>query len=669
MGQRSKLELLVEQFSEKKKRSSFGLDRSITDSREANAAFLAGQSLEEENISGVLRDIQEDISLLSESQEKIRNDISQRDGGNQFISGLLVMLFGLMLDVKKSTDKCNDIAKRISDNMQYDNSPYSGTTLEEKEQILNELMGDIEDLRNEISSINSRGALGSSPHTLSIDQGVDELNKRIKPFSLSQEDFDSPPLFISQNPELVSNTVRVTRQLGDRYYSLSSEYPFSGSSGGSISPSFKLIDDDTGQEIEAVSGYDSVSVEGDIIKLKSSEEGLPGRELRLRIENPSGADLPRLSVKTKLFPSDIENASNNVDSIKKKVESLNETFGFELWACLLLDLASLLKQTWSKLSARLRSAINVFSIKKNILGRKPFGSIPGIGMDLFRSSPIISEILSSIINPSDALIDSLGLRSSFLNPGTLLGGNSAVCSYNKTKYCDLSQTLSRMIKNLMSDLDRIGFNIGNISLDDLGIDLEGVVNFLNGPFRFLERQMRKIDAFAQRIESDICNFIEKRLRGVPGSVTGISGALMAMIPAISAIMFSSSPSAIGGIGDHESGNRYSDMVERLEKAGYNRAADLLRSGNIVEFLSIEEGYETYEGAMNYEMKKIIEKTSDIGLKSYLIELSPVIEEQMWEKTSGQEFRRSMTKSAQNKEISEALKEGSILSWLKRGLEI
>ncbi len=345
---------------------------------------------------------------------------------------------------------------------------------------------------------------------------------------------------------------------------------------------------------------------------------------------------------------------------------MSDQFGFELWACLILDLFSVLKQVWSEIEKSLRGAIRVFKFSTNIVTGRPYISIADVGNSLFGSSAILSGILEAIVSPSNVMINALNLRSSFINPGGLLMGSSAACGFNKAKYCDIRDTLSRMLRNLLVDMDRFGLEIGQINLDDIGYDLSNMFNLMNAPFRFLEGLLNDIDGiFFGKIEKEICKFIEERLKGKPKVVSGFTGILIGMIPQLSLILFSamSSQSFSGFDREGDRSNDFTDIADELERNGFKRAASELREGRVDKFLKMQEGEETSEGAISSVIDDAINSNVPIGLKSYLFELQQPVAEVAARKYYSGKVRSFMVNSSRNMKSMEESENIILSSWI------
>ena len=653
---------VIDSYSESRK--SYIKDQFLSSPGDINSLLLGGSRISSEEITQLVVENSQGVSTLRRAQERVRESISGDDAGSVFLTSLLITIFGIANSTSRDVQRAADISENIADML--DNPPENYTN-EQQEEALDAILAEAEQIQNRIARING-GLRADESDTSKLQMrtsGFTLLNSIISDFDIDQNDFEGGPLVVGPGE---GQTVITTRSMGDRFYT---EVDPDNSTRIGITElsSIFTLEDSEGNSFSGLSGYDTYEIDGDQITLKPSPES-SADEITLTIVNPPGLGISRSSLRSKTPPSLIEDARTIKESLSKRIQSLSEEeFGFEIQACLILDLLSILHQISSRIIKSIESMIAKLKFSNDIVTGGKFGRIPNIGLSILQGIPGISGIMDAILNPSDAAIQFLGIRNSFINPGSFLAGSSAVCGFNKAKYCDLSSTLTRMIKNLLFDLDMASLSLGNLDIDSISFDISGLLDFLNKPFNFLRKQINKIKEGIADFEKSVCTFISKRLKGRPKAVTGFRGLMLGMIPALSAALLASSTMTLGGTSGNQS-NTINEVADDLERNGLDRAAQTLRDGDISTFLAMRETNSTFTGSIQDTLVDLeYNNTVDFVARSYANELKPVVKEIDHEQKSTSTFMDRQIIAAENRKSSYELDTKLRTQWIKRSAEL
>lgn len=545
--------------------NSESVDRALL--QDIKNAISLGEGSSDSFIKKAIAQREEAFSILEKAKSEVHREL-QDNKAFDFLMGLALLgLAKLFSKMKSDIEESQELIEGAVETIE---APPQDVPLEEKAAAIDKVIDEYSKLKNAseiLEELSGTSREESEDFIQTLKDRLDEIAGT--DVAGVEEYFRSTGVSHSVRPE---QRIIVVRELRDRFFEIANDTTVKP---GNITSSLDSYNDfvvkiDRGdseaQSILEIAGLENASVSNDgTISIVGGDNGLSQNS----------------AVSLQIFPNNQNIAPRRGTSVNQQVRDtieaaaadLQEKLGFELWACLLLDLAEKIKQVWTKIKSAMTKAISILNFKKNVINNGPFGKVPPLGTALIGNGAKVKGLLNTVLNPSDAAIDLLGVRSSFLNSNQLLAGNSSICGQNHAKYCDISRNLSAMIRDLFKNLDRFGMKLGNLNIPSW--DQDALLDFLNIPFEKLNGFIEEGDKHMNNLFKEICSIIERRLSRAPKSLTGIRAVMLGMLPFILTLQPGLSPSYWG----MEENPKFEKIAEQLRKFGYEDMAEELSSGN------------------------------------------------------------------------------------------
>lgn len=549
----------------------------------------------EESINELLQREHSEFSMLKTIQNEVRRDISGDDGSSKILASMLSTVGKVVVILLSSMDTINARAGELETSIQ---SPPRKVKTEEILSDISELEDsayDIRNLYNQMDSVSGINRINGSNQSNFIEDLSSKLNIEISPNDIQGKD-------VLGQVYSSSGRVQVVKKLSDDFYKLVNESEYNTYS---AAKSFKL-EDLNGGIVEEVEGATSFVLSGrDTIDVSF----IDGSVKRYRVIY----DAP-FSIKTKQKLKLSEAKTSVINSAISKSKKIEESLGFEIWSCLVLDMADDIYNVWSnQIKPSLLNLVSLFRIQSDIITGFPTISFPAIGTSVFSDMTSLSNALSAIKTPSEFIIDTLGVRNSLLDNSTF-SGNTTLCQLNHKNYCAINLHLSNMIRNLLFEIDGLALKLDSL---DISFDISFFVDKLNIFSDIINSKIEDIDKLVEKLRKDICAWVSKRNIGKPKTLSLIIASFLSIIPVLTSISLFASPS--------EWGLTQSDVInkaiEKLKRFKYDYAAEILESGDIQSFLSLTENECTKEGRAAILLKDAAESENNPSKRLQLNQLA------------------------------------------------
>ena len=549
----------------------------------------------EESINELLQREHSEFSMLKTIQNEVRRDISGDDGSSKILSSMLSTVGKVVVILLSSMDTINARAGELETSIQ---SPPRKIDTEEILSDISELEDsayEIRNIYNQMDSVSGINRINGSNQSNFVEDLSSKLNIEVSPNDIQGKD-------VLGQVYSSSGRVQVVKKLSDDFYKLVNESEYNTYS---AVKSFKL-EDLNGGIVEEVEGATSFVLSGrDTIDVNF----IDGSVKRYRVIY----DAP-LSIKTKQKLKLSEAKTSVINSAISKSKKIEESLGFEIWSCLVLDMADDIYNVWSnQIKPSLLNLVSLFRIQSNIITGFPTISFPAIGTSVFSDMTSLSNALSAIKTPSEFIIDTLGVRNSLLDNSTF-SGNTTLCQLNHKNYCAINLHLSNMIRNLLFEIDGLALKLDSL---DISFDISFFVDKLNIFSDIINSKIEDIDKLVEKLRKDICAWVSKRNIGKPKTLSLIIASFLSIIPVLTSISLFASPS--------EWGLTQSDVInkaiEKLKRFKYDYAAEILESGDIQSFLSLTENECTKEGRAAILLKDAAESENNPSKRLQLNQLA------------------------------------------------
>lgn len=407
----------------------------------------------------------------------------------------------------------------------------------------------IADLCSEISTATTdmRTHISARPNgdvSVSEQQAIlSDLKKQYQKYS---------ELTINSN-KLIPQKVTVVDEFGDRVFKVSSsteEY------------NFPVYIDEEGIEVEEI-----YSPNSDLISRSGDSPELPSR-----VETPGGYAATLINKTPQAIASKRGSAKSSInDTISRSEDSLR----FEIWSCILLDIAERVNTAWNQLLATIDSLLQSIRNIENMAKGTIFSS-PQLLSGLLDYSNLTSAI--SINIPAGTVTkELLGISGSLVN--NVDYGSTSLCGLQADRMCNIKRALESMRVSISRDLDALNYNV-NIDIDFA--PLQAIIE------KLVAIKLEYNNDFLQ-FNKDICFYINRRMRGVPKKISRIELAVASILSAIDLaknITVGESPTL-------------NAIVDRLNKNGFDAISNALVDGDFDYFLN--GGYTTEAGKLADEL--------------------------------------------------------------------
>lgn len=465
-------------------------------------------------------------------------------------------------------------------------------------------------------------ALDNDETNLADEEALGEL---VEQGYITEEELDNYrtqiPIKRSKSPV---RQIQVVNELRDRFYTIESS---EADRILNVSPgqTFELVDED-GNVVEEVEGFDggTLSTTG-VITLTSNPAGLQQNASR----------------EIKIVPVAIQRKPNTLTpktkrtQIKENVPLVEDELKFEVWACLILDIVDYFYDLWERLDSAVSEAIlsteNMLGISNGIgLGRGLIGNEASTAVNR-----ILQEI-NDIARPENLAGGLLGIQDTFRSDGLNLssaGSGRYVCDFNHDIYCSIRGSLSDFLNRIFEEIDGLELSWGGINLDGLNIDLDGLVDALLAFWFKIKEEIDKLRDLIDKLRGDICAFVERRMRGVPKTVSAITAAIAGIL-----LLLASGYPPLPTI---DASSVITDAIARLTRAGYTEAAALLGRGDIPGFLSMDEEDAVPEGKVAACLFDAASRIANPDKSAAIIELALVATSAATQVVLGQQIREGM----------------------------
>ena len=380
-----------------------------------------------------------------------------------------------------------------------------------------------------------------------------------------------------------SRTITNVREIRENVF----EYNYNSESNLDIITSsdfIEIVDSETGETIQDISGFDDSSVD---------DEG------RIILKLPDGSEkklIPREKKQPRKSPS--LNKDGKKDQAIRNITEAKDEIRYEAWACSMLNLTTFIYDRWIDIDNRLDGLRDILSTPNDLLNdnyssSRVFGDI---GQMVFNVKSNLKDIRErNIPGFSDLKVSNrISQRSQRNRPG-----NQSLCDQNKEKYCNISKHAKKIddkidsARDFVTDRDRIPETIED-RIEDWEALKSEVADFLDDfdeKVNEIKDKKEEAERLATSLKPRMCSIISDKKRGMPGGIDEVIEAAHAIYH----ISRSLPPNPLQGSIDKWDG--WKDWPDSLRDAGYDKKADELEKGDIESFVDKESPRTTQEEAV------------------------------------------------------------------------
>lgn len=516
-----------------------------------------------DNLSDLIREKERSLSFFDQTKRKVLKEIQNPNSGDYITSLAIENIDSKSAEIEAVANDMNLKIDQLVELM--NNAP----TAQDDKPVFDNFIDSVKRvIRSFQDAQRGRESLDEDPNDTFqdlVDQGL-----------VSQEDLDD--FLAGSSFERVYQRAfksRVIKELGDRYYTIDSA-PTERQINVESVAQFNLVDSD-GKKVEEVFGHETSSLlpDGTIRMLSSSDISTAQNAGKVLSIQPIGQKKRQGS----------KGGTRNALRLAK--EDMENEFRFEVWACLLFDVAEWIWEKWQVINRAMNSIASSIRVIKSLIEGSPIGFIAGLQQVGFGSLADIKNALNSTLKLGTVATETIGVRSTLSRAGLPLpGGRSGagVCGNNQGKYCSIRESLKKFFEEFEAELDAFEISLGGLDLN-YGDKLRSYSDALDVYLNDMQAAINENNKYMRGLFKDVCTFIDRRLRGVPKSVSTIQAALAGIV-----ILVTQAPSL--GI-TLERSPTLERLRDRFINDGFLAAAEKLREGDIEGFLNLSEV--TYAG--------------------------------------------------------------------------
>lgn len=278
------------------------------------------------------------------------------------------------------------------------------------------------------------------------------------------------------------------------------------------------------------------------------------------------SDLPSsVSITTSLNTPSTRKARQSenigVQQTAQLISELNDSLSYEIWACVLLDIAEAISEIWSLISdliAKLQSFIyNIQSLLNGAVISYAGGASSLLNMAQLNKSISIDIPVGTVGS------ELLGLSGSLSS--SQRAGAGGICGIQASKMCDIKGAIEDMRVSLVREMKALNFYP----------QVEINITPFNETLNVLNSIKLEYNSDVLKFNKDICAYVYRRMRGVPKKIARIEMAIAAIYAATGALAgltFGDSPTLDG-------------IKSKLSGIGADALTDALDSGDLEYFFN------------------------------------------------------------------------------------
>jgi len=385
-------------------------------------------------------------------------------------------------------------------------------------------------------------------------------------------------------------------ELRDNYYRVTE-----ASASKPIRPSDSLdVRDSDGGPIRGMGGFEEATLTPDgSVMLTGSEDGLAQGESRTLSVRPS-----RTAARAQDLPG------------KPDTDALKDTFRFEIWACLVLDLIEDIEGWYDTLMRQVRASLRAFDVMGKILKNRPIEraineltqDIVQAGLDTLQTTVELGQAGAESLIP-DQVYDWVDTLDEHVD---LSSTASSMCAHEHTKYCSAARRIDAYRKRIDELWPTLELDTSEIAD---AIDIEGLLEGAHEEYVSIFSALDALDDKISKLKQKVCAWIKKRMQGTPRELGDLEDLAVLLLPLLVGLKDFLAAELATLAADSKILNEIQDRWKRL---GLESDADKLGQGDV---LGVLEGKTTWAGQAADRLDKMSIETQSRRANFRLRELA------------------------------------------------
>lgn len=579
------------------------------------------------------------FSTLQTAREQMASILSAPDGMNA-VANLLID--GLAQDTQQISEQATELAASLQALVDGFGAMPAASDPETQASLVRGLA----DVASRIEE--QERALGVVDVAASTASTVDAILELVDSGALDKGQVQA---WVDQNAvvktTLAAAKLQRVEQLGERYWRISVVSNSGTEAAHEVRKGTRLagldkgfvFEDEQGVRIDQLSGVKSALLMASGELITQGGVGLAQNEMRVfKIAPLQASPAPRgrfVSVAGSLSSG----ANNELDTQR---EALEQASGFDIWACVVLDLSERIDRLWGQINQRIQNIY--FKIRRQferIVSGEFILGLPSIGVNWKGAISELERALGLNVGVFDASLGQLIAVTQQFGIIRLGEPSGVLCEVEQSRHCQIHTALLKLGVELdrLKQMSRMRLT-GETMLElaqRLGWNPEVMLQGLNALFAPLDALVAQGEEARSRVRAQVCAWVRRRQQSVPPSVSQMLSVTVQIGVALALITPQLTPLVFGVPFDPRLGN----VAKKLGRMGFDAARDALDQLDVVDAMVLTDRTASYAGQTSSTLAQAASLSGAASRSQRLQNMSEVTADRHNQLVAHQRFRSRM----------------------------